>query len=141
MVDRPALPGDPCLECAGAIEANQLRLEQVSETERRAQRYAEGPGAETIAEPSVITLNSIATSLATTDFLLFATGLMPARADLSALSYYPLERALRRRSAPRVAGCRWCDPSARDTRFAAGDLAPLPLRPKPRLPWEADRSR
>lgn len=134
VVDRPVLPGGPCLECAGAIEPDQLWLEQVSESERRAQRYAEGPGEEAIAEPSVITLNSIATSLATTDFLLLATGLMPAGADLSALSYYPLERALRRRSGQRVAGCRWCDPSARDTRFAAGDLVPLPLVPGRRLP-------
>jgi len=134
VVDRPVLPGGPCLACAGAIEPNQLRLEQVSEPERRAQRYADGPGAEAIAEPSVITLNSISTSLATTDFLLLATGLMPAGADLSALSYYPLERALRRRSVQRVGGCRWCDPSAPNTRLAAGDLVPLPLGPGHRLP-------
>jgi hypothetical protein len=129
VVDRTVLPGEPCLECAGAIDPDQLRREQASESERRAQRYAEGPGAEALAEPSVITLNSIATALATTDFQFLFTGLMPSGPDLSALSYYPLERALRRRLARPVSGCRWCDQTLPGGRFGAGDLVPLPLRP------------
>jgi molybdopterin/thiamine biosynthesis adenylyltransferase len=134
VVDRPVIPGEACLACAGAIDPSHLRLEQVSEPERRAQRYAEGPGSEDLVEPSVITLNSIATALATTDFLLLATGLRPTREDLAALSYYPLERALRRRVASRMSGCPYCDSTTPNTRFAAGDLLPLQLRPGRRQP-------
>jgi hypothetical protein len=141
VVERPVIPGEPCLMCTGGIDSDQLRIEQVSEPERRAQRYADSAGAENLVEPSVITLNSIATAFATTDFLLMSTGLMPIGADLAALNYYPLERALRQRPGERTAGCPFCDPTSPNTRSAAGDLSPLPLRPArrqrtaPAGPW------
>ena len=39
-------------------------------------------GAEAVEDPSVITLNAISTSLATTDFLMMITGLLNATAPL-----------------------------------------------------------
>lgn len=79
--------------------------------------------------PPVITLNSISTSLATTDFLFAFTGLFRPDADLGHRAYYPEERALRRRQPVSKPGCRWCDRDSRYAGFAAGDLGELPLRP------------
>lgn len=117
-----------CLDCMGAIPADALADEQLSDAERRAQRYVDTGDEEVMEEASVITLNSIATSLAATDFLLLVAGLHRDNVTLDQLVYHPLERSLRHRPAARRPGCRICDPVA-DGAFARGDTWPLQLRP------------
>jgi hypothetical protein len=125
--DRPFLFTSGCMHCAGIIPPDRLQREQQSEETNRAQDYLGAAGGE-IEDPSVITLNSIATSLATTDFLLTVTGLAQ---DLTpeALVTYPLERVMRSRTAPALPGCLYCDPAAALSARARGELWPLQLRP------------
>ena len=76
----------------------------------------------------MITLNSVSTSLAATDFLLLATGLMPDTTALDANAYYPQEREQRKRTATRRPTCRFCGDGERSL-LARGDLKTLSLKP------------
>ena len=128
VMERPVTLAGACLDCSGAINRDQLRREQLSDAERQAQDYVQGAGAEAVDDPSVITLNAISTSLATTDFLMMVTGLLNAPATLEHQAYYPQTRELRRRPYDPQPDCRWCDPSSPASHFAKGDLEQLPLR-------------
>lgn len=127
VTDRPFLFTSGCMHCAGIIPLDKLQHEQQDDETNRAQDYLGAAGRD-IEDPSVITLNSIATSLATTDFLFTVTGLAQ---DISpdALVAYPLERAMRSRPAPAIPGCPYCDPAPALSARARGDLWPLQLRP------------
>lgn len=125
-----------CLKCQGAIPAAALTREQLSPEARRAQGYVDGDDGADIEEPSVITLNSISTSLAATDFLLMATGLMLKETSLEASAYYPQERELRARGAAKRADCRFCGDGVKSA-LARGDLKTLSLKPGARPPRES----
>jgi molybdopterin/thiamine biosynthesis adenylyltransferase len=122
---RIALPGYPCLQCQRAIPAEQLRLEQAGEVERRAQNYL--GGGEDIVDPSVISLNSIPVGIAVTDFMLMFCGLLDDGADLSTRIWYPRERRSARRVTGIARGCSWCDATSELSCFARADSWPLPL--------------
>ena len=128
---RPIDLGGACLECCGAIDPDALRREQLDEVERRAQDYVGVPGRDNIVDPSVITLNSAAVSMAMLDFQFAATGMFPVRTRLGQRVYHAPERALRDRDARPRPGCRWCDRHAGGGAFGRGDDRPLPLRPGP----------
>jgi hypothetical protein len=127
VTDRPFLFTSGCMHCAGTIPLDLLQREQQDEETNRAQDYLGAAGRD-IEDPSVITLNSIATSLATTDFLFTVTGLAQDPSP-EALVAYPLERAMRSRPAPALPGCMYCDPAVALSARARGDLWPLQLRP------------
>ena len=127
VTDRPFLFTSGCMHCAGIIPLDQLQREQQNEETNRAQDYL-GLGGRDVQDPSVITLNSIATALATTDFLFTVTGLAQDPSP-DALVAYPLERAMRSRHADARPGCPYCDPAAIGSARARGDLWPLQLRP------------
>jgi molybdopterin/thiamine biosynthesis adenylyltransferase len=127
VMERPVTLEGPCLECQGAIPAAALTREQLSPEARRAQGYIDGDDGADIEEPSVITLNSISTSLAATDFLLMATGLMPPKASLEASAYYPQARELRARAVAKRADCRFCGDGDKSV-LARGDLKTLSLK-------------
>jgi len=129
--ERPLSLQGPCLECAGLIPPEALQREQLSPDERRAQQYVGAPAganADALEDPSVITLNSISTAIATTDFMFMATGLLTANAEMGQRIYYPQQRDLHTRAASPRPGCRWCDHTAVASSFARGDLWDLPLR-------------
>lgn len=128
VMERLVTLAGACLECAGAIPEEELAREQLSPSERRAQAYVDGALAEEVDEPSVIALNSVATSLAATDFLLMATGLTPKATALDASAYYPQERELRGRVALKRPECRFCGETERSV-LARGDLKGLSLKP------------
>jgi molybdopterin/thiamine biosynthesis adenylyltransferase len=77
-ISRPVIPGTGCLWCNGLISPSKLQDEATSPGQLRRQRYVPDDG---VHAPSVITLNAIAASLATNDFLMSVTGLL----DTSAL--------------------------------------------------------
>jgi molybdopterin/thiamine biosynthesis adenylyltransferase len=130
VMERPLTLTDGCLDCMGVISADALADEQLSAEERRAQRYidADGEDSEALDDPSVITLNSISTALAATDFLFTVTGLLGA-VDLEPRVYYPQARELRERPAEPEPGCRFCDSAAVTSAFARGDLQAMGLKP------------
>jgi len=125
---RPMDLGGACLECGGAIDPNALRREQLHDVERRAQDYVNAPQGEELVDPSVITLNSAAVSMAMLDFQFAATGMFPNRMRLGQRVYHAPERELRVRDVRPRPGCRWCDRHASAGAFARGDDHPLPLR-------------
>jgi molybdopterin/thiamine biosynthesis adenylyltransferase len=128
VMERPLILSGPCLYCVGAIPEDELAREQNSPEERRAQAYVDGDVGAEVEEPSVITLNAVSSALAATDFLLIATGLLPATTALDSSAYYPLERELRGRLATKRPGCRFCGDGDRSA-LARGDLKALSLRP------------
>jgi hypothetical protein len=128
---RPIDLGGACLECGGAIDSDALRREQLGDAERRAQVYVDAPAGSDVVDPSVITLNSAAASMAMLDFQLSATGMFPLRTRLGQRLYHAPERALRGRDVRPHPGCRWCDRHADGGAFGRGDDYPLPLRPEP----------
>ncbi len=129
VAERPVLPGQSCLECGGLIDPNGLRDELATQEERRAQGYIDGPREEGLEDPSVITFNSVAGSLAMTDFLLMTTGLHVPGVDRDARVYLPETRALHSRALRSRRGCQRCDGRRPASAFAMGDGVGLPLRP------------
>ena len=71
-VVRRVLPDAGCLWCNGLIPASMLQSEAETEENRRRQRYVDDPD---VHAPSVITMNSVAASLAVNQFLFSVTGL------------------------------------------------------------------
>jgi len=142
VMNRPLTLQGACLECTDAIPPNALTREQLSPEARRAQGYVDGDDGAEIEEPSVITLNSISSSLAATDFLLMATGLMPKETSLEPITYYPRERELRTRTAVRRADCRFCGEDDKSA-LARGDLKTLSLKPgaRPQLPTLVEQAK
>jgi hypothetical protein len=126
---RIALPGIACLHCQGAIPPDRLHREQMSEVERNAQDYL--GGGEDISDPSVISLNSIAASIAMTDFRLMFCGLLPDDTELWPSIWHPLERRAARRPTACRPGCGWCDPKSPGSALGRGDTWPLPLPNRP----------
>jgi hypothetical protein len=124
---RPVDFSGACLECAGDIDGERLRREQLNEQERRDQDYLDS-GDDKIIDPSVITLNSVATSMAMIDFQLAATGLAAAP-ELTQRIYHARDRRLRLREHEPRTDCRWCDHDALLGSYARGDDVPLPLKP------------
>jgi hypothetical protein len=72
VVYRAVIPGEGCLWCNGLILPDQLQREATEADQLRRQRYV---GDDDVPAPSVITLNGIAASLATSDYLMSVTGL------------------------------------------------------------------
>ena len=128
VAERIVMPGQSCLECAGLIDEAGLRAELTTPGERQAQRYLDGPEPD-LEDPSVITLNGVAASIAATDFLLMATGLLAPGTDLDSRIYLPETRSLHSRSLRCKPGCGRCDGRLRGSAFAMGDGLGLPLRP------------
>lgn len=127
---RPIDLAGSCLECGGAINAEALRIEQLGKAELRGQQYVGAMHQDLeVPDPSVITLNSAAASMAMLDFQFTATGMHQPETRLSQRIYHAAERELRERDLPPRPGCRWCDRVAGGQAFGRGDDLPLPLKP------------
>jgi len=75
---RPRPPGQACLHCTSSLDADQVRRDLMTETERRRDPYF-NKGVQ-VTQPAVISLTSMAASLATTMFLSAVVGIpAPAR--------------------------------------------------------------
>ncbi len=120
---RPVIPRRGCLVCAGLIDPHALQQEAATAEERASQNYLGNPD---VVDPSVITLNGIAASMATNTMLMMSVGL----AGEEILSHRLFDArhgswlALRDQRDP---GCLWCGSGTR-SRFAQGDAAHLPVR-------------
>lgn len=64
-------PGLPCLACTNLLDSEQVRVEMLSEEQRRLDPYIKGA---TIPQPAVISLNSTIASMAVTMFLSATSG-------------------------------------------------------------------
>lgn len=120
---RPVFPGRGCLACAGLIDPATLQREAATDEERRAQNYLDLPD---VVDPSVVTLNGVAASVATNLMLMTLVGL----ATDESLAHRLFDArtgnwlALEAKADP---DCQWCGRGAHSS-FAMGSSAWLPVR-------------
>lgn len=120
-VMRWALPGLGCMWCGGLISPHRLAWEAKTASERDAQRY----GTE-VANPSVITLNAVATSHAVNEFLFAVLGLR-ATPDITVGGYmwHHVSQRSTIEGFSASADCPECSDDA-GSRFGRGDSVDLP---------------
>jgi molybdopterin/thiamine biosynthesis adenylyltransferase len=125
-VSRPVLPyaGGGCLLCNRLIPPGRLQQETLSEEERLAQRYVED---DEVAEPSVITLNTIGAGHATNDLLLMVTGLFAEGTDLRHLLYDARTRSMFVTNPTNNRECLHCGTGTK-SQLARGDRGVVPCR-------------
>lgn len=120
-VVRSVIPGQGCLWCNGLISPSRLQEEATSPEQLRRQRYIAEQG---VHAPSVITLNAIAASHATDDYLMTVTGLL-GPSDLRWRKFFPRENEVATEIPRRDADCPECSVKGR---MARGPLKSLPVR-------------
>jgi len=121
-VSRVSTPGHGCLWCNGLIDQNKLREEITPREQLDRQRYVDD---ESVPSPSVITLNSVAASLAVNEWLMAVTGLLE---DNSSTSWTSINARTGEQDLDlprRDTNCRECG----RRRFARGDGVTLPTKP------------
>jgi molybdopterin/thiamine biosynthesis adenylyltransferase len=125
-VSRPVLPyaGGGCLLCNRLIPPGRLQQETLSEEERLAQRYVDD---DEVAEPSVITLNTIGAGHAANDMLLIVTALFADETDLRHLLFDGRTRSMLVANPTTNPGCLHCG-SGTKSQIARGDWGTLPCR-------------
>ncbi len=117
--NRQMRPGQGCLLCNQLIDPTKLALESKSDKERIAQAYGvEEPN------PSVISLNAVATAHAVNDFLLDYLGL---RSDPEDPYYEHIHFLKREFNVVLTRQDKWCSECfKKGKRYAMGDLVELP---------------
>lgn len=120
-VTRPVVPGDACLWCNGLISSSRLQEEATAPEQLARQRYVDDPG---LHAPSVITLNAVAASLATNEFLMMVTGLANQR-DIEWTRTLPRTGEVIAEQPRRDPTCHECSASGR---IGRGDTVRLPVR-------------
>jgi molybdopterin/thiamine biosynthesis adenylyltransferase len=121
---RPVWPHQGCLQCNSLIPPDALQRENRTDEEANAQNYLNEPE---VTDPSVITLNGLAASHATTVFLLSHTGLADERALRHRL-FFPTDGQALEVSPRKERDCRFCGTTEKSS-FALGDPAEsLPVR-------------
>lgn len=123
---RPVLPDSGCLACAGLIDPTALQYEAASPEERRAQNYLALPD---VVDPSVVTLNGVAASMATNAMLMWAVGLGSNKLMRHRLLDARTGDWLALRPS-RDPNCPWCARGPRGA-YALGDHAVLPVQIRP----------
>lgn len=134
---RPVLPGSGCLACAGLIDPAALQNEAATDEERQAQNYLNLPD---VIDPSVVTLNGVAASMATNLMLMHLVGL----ADDEYLDHRLFDAKTGNWLSLKVnknPDCRWCGSQERSN-LGLGSAARLPVKigqttssPPPNLSW------
>lgn len=108
--------GLACLLCAGWIDSNQVRLEMMSEEQRRQDPYTPGVA---VAQPAVISLNGTIASAAVTMFLA-AVAAIPSEARM--ILYDAVRGAMRPTSLASHPECIVCSPRGARARGATWSL-------------------
>jgi molybdopterin/thiamine biosynthesis adenylyltransferase len=124
---RIVIPGNGgCLECHRLIPPDRLQEESLSPKALKAQKYVDD---ESVAEPSVITLNALSAAQAVNDFMMMFTGLYSSELQLPHQIHFAQERVIRSVDPIYKQNCPDCSmhPMSRRSR---GDKARLPCRIK-----------
>ncbi|HUC36465.1 MAG TPA: ThiF family adenylyltransferase [Acidimicrobiales bacterium] len=118
-------PGGACLWCMGVLDAERVRVEQLT-PELRADEEARGyiQGLDEPA-PAVVSINGVVASLAVTEMLARFTGFAGRDSRSTLLLYRLVDGVVRRTSPSGRAGCPTCSKSGL---LGAGDLAIPPWR-------------
>jgi molybdopterin/thiamine biosynthesis adenylyltransferase len=96
-------PGTGCLSCAGLLDANQVRIDLMTEEERRRDRYVVDAD---VVQPAVVSINGVVASLAVTMFLAMTTGLP---LDARRQTYFGNQGAVRVARSASLTDCPVCD--------------------------------
>jgi len=121
---RPVTPDHGCLWCNGLISPARLQQEAATTEERREQNYLNEPD---VPAPSVITMNAVAASHATNDFMYAFTGLSQPNASPDYQRFLPRVRSVEDLGTRADQGCMECG-TREGSRLATGDARQLPVR-------------
>jgi tRNA A37 threonylcarbamoyladenosine dehydratase len=123
---RPVLPmrKGGCLKCHQLILGTKLQSESISSEERNRQRYVDS---DEVPVPSVITLNSLATSQAANDFMMMFTGLFYPDVELFHRLQFTRSREISQVEPVAERDCLYCGDNSKSRR-ARGDYMRLPCR-------------
>lgn len=126
VATRPVFPhaNGGCLWCHGLISPAKLAEEALSEGERCRQRYVED---DSVAEPSVITLNVLSAAQAANDLMMLFTGLYYPGTALDHQLGFARERCLQNVEPRADPSCLHCSTSVKSLR-GRGDRGRLPCR-------------
>lgn len=111
-------PGLPCLHCHGALDSEAVRLDLMSPEARAKDPYGLPPE---VKQPSVISINGVAVSLAVTMLLQTVT---PLAGSVRSLRYEGVEARVRPVSAVSQSRC----PDCAERYWGQGDAVPLLAR-------------
>jgi hypothetical protein len=131
---------DGCMLCARVIPLDVLHDEQLTDDQRRQQRYADTPEGDQLEDPSVISLNAITAAHAVNTMMMSMCCLLDDGLTLAQDIHYPAENRTRQRPMKAQPGCHVCDRTTPSSTFARGDVWPLPLRQRPSPGLKALRS-
>ena len=121
---RPVIPTRGCLQCNSLVDPLRLQFENQSREERAAQNYLDEPE---IIDPSVITLNGIGASHASTVMLFAVTGL----ADRSLMShrlFFATDGEVFSVLPKKLADCVFCGSGPESMYARGGPVTNLPVR-------------
>lgn len=122
VVVRDLIPGQSCLWCNELISPARLQEEATLPAQLERQRYVDEPE---VRSPAVITLNAIAASRATTDYLMNVVGLGQGGEDIRWRKYLPRHGEWIDEEPRRDDRCSECSSAGR---LGAGDLRRLPIK-------------
>ena len=99
--------GTGCLFCLGVIDMSELAREQMTDEQReqRDRNYGLTPEEAGDSGPSVVTINGVVASLASTEALMFLTGL---RAPARQLTYLGQDSVVRKNNTSGDSHCLYC---------------------------------
>ena len=112
-------PGSGCLWCNQLVDPTQLAIEAKTDEERRSQAYGTHQH-----NPSVITLNVVASGHAVNDFLFDFLGLRPMNAKINYQHLHFKDQKTQYVQPRKDEHCRECGRSM--GRYGMGDAAILP---------------
>jgi hypothetical protein len=120
---RPVLPDSGCLFCQGLVDPVRLQQEARTSEEARAQNYLDTPD---VVDPSVITLNGIAASHATTAMLFSAVGLLESAPQQL---FFVRDGSVRDIAPRKDPDCPFCGRHPESLFARGGAPSELPVRP------------
>ncbi len=119
-----------CLDCCGLVPQEKLRLETLSDDQKRAQDYLGVEALDELAEPSVITLNVLSGAQAVNDFLMMFTGLFDGSVKLDSQRHELTTRRLYTVGHISRSKCPVCS-GTEVSALAMGDEVRLPCKIRP----------
>ena len=121
---RPVMPTLGCLQCNSLVDPVRLQIENQTEEERVAQNYVGEPE---VIDPSVITLNGIAASHASTVMLFALTGLAE-RSLLHHRLFFTTDGEVFPVLPKKIPDCVFCGSGSKSMYARGGPVTNLPVR-------------
>lgn len=103
-----SMPGKSCLYCRGELSVEEIRRDLQTDAEKVEEETIYGVSKSSLngSGPSVVSLNGIIASMAVTEFVVFITGIRPAK---ELLIYDGITGIVKSNTDPPSSGCIYCN--------------------------------